>query len=148
MRGRENILKKSKRTYILTAISITTLIYLIGMYYYRKPITLHKAYSNVIVSEPGAKKIVKAELNAKLYRGIYRGSIFDFNLHFINRIEGKIILDGKDYKFNGYTEKSKLVDILGNLYENDQNTSAVFWFKMNNLDSIEFLKVGQVYFNK
>ena len=139
---------KRLRTYILTAISITMLIYLIGMYNYRKPIIIQKSYSNVIVLEPGAKKIVKAEIDAKLYRGIYRGSIIDIDLHFINRIEGKIILDGKAYKFNGYTEKSKIINILGNIYENDQNTSAVFWFKMNNLDSIEFLKAGEVYLNK
>lgn len=124
------------------------LIYLIGMYLYRKPITIHKTYSNVTVLEPGTKKILKAEINAKLYRGKYRGSVIDINLHFINRIEGKIILDGKEYRFDAFTGKSTLTNILGNIYENNQNTSAVFWFKMNDLDSIEFLKVGEVYFNK
>ncbi|MGV8983402.1 hypothetical protein [Clostridium sp.] len=112
------------------------------MYKYRRPITIHKSYSNVIVLETGTKKIVNAEINAKLYRGIYRGSIIDINLHFINHIEGKIIIDGKEYRFDAVTEKSKLTNILGNIYENNQNTSAVFWFKMNDLDSIELINIG------
>ena len=67
--------KLSKRTYILIAIGITMIVYSTGMYNYRKPITLHKTFSNVIVRDQSAKKIVMAEVNDKLYRGIYTGSI-------------------------------------------------------------------------
>jgi len=134
----------SKRTYILIAISIAILIYLIGMYNYRKPIAIQKTYSNVTLLESGIKKIVKVEINAKLYRGIYRGSIIDINLHFINRIEGKIIINGKEYRCDAVTAKSKLTNILGDVYENNQNTSAIYWFKMNDLDSIELIKVDSL----
>ena len=133
--------KLSKRTYILIAISIIMLIYLIGIYNYRKPITIHKTYNNVTVSKPDTKKISKTEINAKIYRGIYGGTVAGIDLHFINRIEGKIIIGGKEYRFDAFTEKSKLTNILGNIYENNQNTPAVFWFKMNDLDSIELLRV-------
>lgn len=136
--------KLSKRTYILITISITMLIYLIGMYNYRKPIIIHKKYSNVIVLEQGTKKIVKAEINGELHRGIYSGSIIDINLHFINHLEGKIIIDGKEYRFNAFTGKSKLTNILGNIYEDNKNTSAVSWFKMNDLNSIELINVGSL----
>ena len=51
--------KLSKRIYILIAISIIMLIYFIEMYNYRKPITMKKIFTNVIVSKPGTKKIAK-----------------------------------------------------------------------------------------
>jgi len=133
--------KLSKRTYILIAICITMIIYFIGMYNYRKPITIHKTFTNVIVRDQGTKKIVMAEINAKLYRGIYMGSIIDINLHFTNRIEGEIIIDGKDYRLDGFNGNSKLTNIIGSVYESNQNVSAVFWFKMNDLDSIELISV-------
>lgn len=140
--GRENVMKKlSKRTYILIAICITMIIYFIGMYNYRKPITIHKTFSNVIVRDQGTKKIVMAEVNAKLYRGIYAGSIIDVNLHFTNHKEGEIIIDGKEYKLDGFNGNSELTNIIGSVYENNQNISAVFWFKMNDLDSIELISV-------
>ena len=105
--------KLSKRTYILIAICITMIIYFIGMYNYRKPITIHKTFTNVIVRDQGTKKIVMAEINAKLYRGIYMGSIIDINLHFTNHIEGEIIIDGKDYRLDGFNGNSKLTNIIG-----------------------------------
>jgi hypothetical protein len=74
--------KLSKRTYTLIVICITMLIYFIGIYNYRKPIIIHKTFNNVIVVKPGTKEKVNAEINAKLYRGIYQGSIIGFNLHF------------------------------------------------------------------
>ncbi|WML34517.1 hypothetical protein [Clostridium sp. OS1-26] len=135
--------KLSKRTYILIAICITMLIYFIGIYNYGKPITIHKTFSNVIVLKSGTEKIVKAELNAKLYRGIYQGSITSINLHFTNRIEGNIIIDGKEYRFDGFNGESKPINIIGSVYENNQNTSDVFWFKMNDLDSLELLSVDK-----
>ena len=118
--------KLSKRTYILIAISIIMLVYFIGINNYRKPITIYKTFSNVIVLKQGFTKIAKIEINAKLYRGLYEGSISNINLHFRNRIEGKIIIGGKEYRFDGFTEKTKLINILGNVYENNQNTSVVF----------------------
>jgi hypothetical protein len=133
--------KLSKRTYILTIISVTMLIYFIGMYNYRKPVAIYKSFSNILISKPNIEKIAKIELNAKLYRGIYEGSIADINLHFRNRIEGRIIIGGKEYRFDGFTEKSKLTNIVGNIYENNQSTQVVFWFKMKDLDSMELLRV-------
>ncbi|MBW9159519.1 hypothetical protein [Clostridium tagluense] len=129
--------KLSKRTYILIAICITIIIYFIGIYNYRKPITIHKTFSNVIVLNTGTKNIVKTEINAKLYRGIYMGSIMDISLHFTNRIEGKIIIDGKEYSFDGFNRESNLINIIGTVYEDNQNSSPVFWFKMNDLNSIK-----------
>ncbi|MBI6872336.1 hypothetical protein [Clostridium aciditolerans] len=129
----------SKKTYVIIAISIIILIYIIGMYKYRKPITIHKTFSNVLVIKPGTQNTVKAEINAKIYRGIYRGSIISLNLHFINRIEGKIIIDDKEYNFEGYNGESKLINIIGDVHENNKDASVVFWFKMNDLDSIELL---------
>ncbi|GCD12368.1 hypothetical protein [Clostridium tagluense] len=129
--------KLSKRTYILIAICITVIIYFIGIYNYRKPITIHKTFSNVIVLNTGTKNIVKAEINAKLYRGIYMGSIMDISLHFTNRIEGKIIIDAKEYSFDGFNRESNLINIIGTVYEDNQNSSPVFWFKMNDLNSIK-----------
>ncbi|MGH4140615.1 hypothetical protein [Clostridium sp.] len=133
--------KLSKRTYIIIAICTITIIYFIGINNYRKPITLHKTFSNVTVSKSSIKKIEKIEMNSKIYKGIYKGSIIDVNLHFTNRIEGEIIIDGKEYRFNGYTGKSKLTNILGDVYEKNQNDSAVFWFKMKDLDSMELIRV-------
>jgi hypothetical protein len=133
--------KLSKRTYILIIISVTMLTYLIGMYNYRKPITIQKTFSNIIISNPNIDKIEKIQINAKLHKGIYEGSIANINLHFKNRIEGKVIIGVKEYRFDGFTEKSKLTNILGGVYENNQNTPAVFWLKMKNLDSIELISV-------
>ena len=70
--------KLSKRTYILIAISIIMLIYLIGIHNYRKPITIHKTFNNVIVSKSDIKKISKIEINGKIYRGIYGGTIASY----------------------------------------------------------------------
>ena len=116
------------------------LVYFIGIYNYRKPITIHKTFSNVIV-KGSTEKIVKVELNAQLYRGIFQGSIIDINLHFTNDIKGKIIIDGKEYRLDGFNGKSKLTNIIGSVYEDNQNTSAVFMFKMDDLDSIELLSL-------
>ncbi|WP_411682906.1 hypothetical protein [Clostridium thailandense] len=129
----------SKKNYIIIVISIITLIYIIGMYKYRKPIIIHKTFSNVIVIKPGIQNTVNAEINAKIYRGIYSGSIINLNLHFTNRIEGKITIDGKEYNFEGFNGEAKLINILGSVYENNPNNSVIFWFKMNDLDSIELL---------
>lgn len=131
--------KLSKKSYIIIAISIITFIYTTGMYKYRKPVIIHKTFSNVLVIKSGIQSTVNAEINGKIYRGIYSGSIIDLNLHFTNRIEGKIIIDGKEYSFKGFNGESKLINILGNVYDNTQNVSVVFWFKMNDLDSIELL---------
>ena len=132
-----------KRTYTLIAICcITILIYFIGMHYYRRPIIIHKTFSNVIVLKKGIKKIVKAEINANLYRGIYKGSIIDINVHFTNRIEGEIIIDGKKYRFDGANGESKLTNIIGDVYKINQNNTSVFWFKMNDLNSIELISVS------
>lgn len=138
MGGRKNGMSKlSKRTYTLILICITMLIYFMGIYNYRKPITIHKTFSNVIVVKPGTKEKVNAEINAKLYRGIYQGSIIGFNLHFTNRIEGNIIIDGKEYRFYGFNGESKPVNIIGSVYEYNKNTSRVFMFKMDDLNSLE-----------
>ncbi len=131
--------KLSKKNYIFIMISIIIIIYCIGMYNYRKPITIHKTFSNALVIKSGTKKIAKVEINAKLYRGIYGGSISSFNLHFTNRIEGKIIIDDKEYNFDGFNGESKLINIIGFVHENNPNASVVFWFKMYDLDSIELL---------
>ena len=135
--------KLSKRTYTIIIICVITLIYFIGINNYRKPIIINKTFNSITVSNPNIKKIAKIDINAKLYRGLYYGSIADINLHFRNRIEGKIIIGGKEYIFDGFTEKSKLTNILGNVYENNQNTSAVFWFKMKDLESIELIEVDK-----
>ena len=113
------------------------------MYNYRKPIAIHKTFSNVILRNQGTKEVVKAEINARLYRGIYSGSIIDINLHFTNRIEGTIIIDGNEYLFDGYNGESKVTNMIGYVYENSKNTSNVFWFKMYDLDSIELLSLGK-----
>lgn len=120
-------------------IGTITHIYIIGMYKYRKPIIVHKTFNNVRVINPDTQNTVNDEINAKIYRGIYKGAIINLNLHFTNIIEGKIIIDGKEYNFKGYNGESKLINILGDVYENNQNASVVFWFKMNDLDSIELL---------
>lgn len=133
-------MKKSyKRTYILITICIAMLVYFIGIYNYRKPVTIHKTFNNVTVLKPGTEEKVIAEINAKLYRGIYQGSIIGFDLHFTNRIEGTIIIDGKEYKFEGFNGKSKPVNIIGSVYEYNHNSSRAFIFKMADLDSLELL---------
>lgn len=129
--------KLSKKTYILVAISITMLIYFIGMYNYKKPITIHKTFNEVIVTNPSSKEVLKKttiEINAKLYRGVYTGSIVKFNVHFTNKLEGKIIIDNKEYTFWGITKESNLINIY--CFGDD------FLFKMNDLDTIHLMWLG------
>ena len=106
-RGKEKVMKKlSKSTYILVPIIIVILISFIGMYNYRKPITIHKIFNEAIVMEKGSKVVLKKttiEINAKLNRGLYRGSILDFNARFVNQLEGKIVIDNNEYSFYGGT---------------------------------------------
>lgn len=131
-------MKKSyKRTYILITICIAMLVYFIGIYNYRKPVIVHKTFNNVTIVKPGTEEKVNAKIDAKLYRGIYQGSIIGFNLHFTNRIEGTIIIDGKEYKFEGFNGESKPINIIGSVY--NQNTSRAFMFKMADLDSLELV---------
>lgn len=140
----------SKRTYILVSISIIAIICFIGMYNYKKPILIHKTFNEASVTKAGSKEILKKttiEIDANLYRGLYRGSIFNFNAHFIDKLEGRIIIDNKEYYFNGSTDKSELVNLLGSVYENSQETSEVFWLKMNDLNSIFLLGVGDNWDN-
>jgi len=138
--------KLPKRTYILIPIFIIVLIYFIGMYNYRKPIIIHKVFNEVIVIKPSTKEVLKKttiEINAKLYRGLYRGSILDFNAHFANKLEGKIIIDNKEYIFIGFTAKSNPINIIGSVYENNQSKSDSFMFKMSDLNSISLISENQ-----
>ena len=138
--------KLSKSTYILVPIIIVILISFIGMYNYRKPITIHKIFNEAIVMEKGSKVVLKKttiEINAKLHRGLYRGSILDFDAHFINQLEGKIVIDNNEYSFYGGTENSKLNNIIGSVYKNNESISDGFMFKMYDLDSIALIGVGK-----
>lgn len=138
--------KLSKKTYILITISIITVIYFIGMYNYRKPIDIHKTFNDAIITKKGSREVLKKttiKIDAKLYRGLYRGSIISFNTHFINKLEGKMIIDNKEYYFDGFTEKSKLINILGSVYENNQSRSDDFWIRMNDLESITLIGIRE-----
>ncbi|OOM77599.1 hypothetical protein [Clostridium sp. BL-8] len=135
----------SKKIYILVSISIIAIICFIGMYNYKKPIAIHKTFNEAIVTKPSGKEVLKKttiEIDANLYRGLYTGSIFNFNAHFRDKLEGKIIIDNKEYYFHGFTEKSELINIFGSVYENSQGTSEVFGLEMNDLNSILLLGVG------
>lgn len=134
--------KLSKKTYFLIITFIAISIYLVAINAYRKPIAVHKTFNNVTLFKAGTSTIVKAETNAKLYRGIYGGSIFNFNLHFTDRIEGNIIIDGKEYTFHGFNGESKPVNLIGSVYDKNQNTSSAFLFKMNDLDSLELVSTN------
>jgi hypothetical protein len=142
--------KLSKSTYILVPVIIVILIYLIGMYNYRKPITIHKTFNEAVVMEKGSKVILKKttiEVNAKLHRGLYRGSILDFNAHFTNQLEGKIVIDNNEYSFYGGTENSNINNIIGSVYKNNENMSDGFMLKMYDLDSISLIGVGTNVYN-
>ena len=135
----------SKKNYILVSIGIIVIICFIGMYNYKKPIAIHKVFNEVIVTKSSSNEVLKKatiEIDANLYRGLYKGSIFNFNAHFTNKLEGKIIIDNKEYYFRGVTNKSEPIGIIGSVYENSQITSEVFAFKMNDLDSILLIGVG------
>ena len=137
--------KISKRIYILAPIIIVILIYLIGMYNYTKPIIIHKVFTDGIVTRKDGNEELKKvviEIDAKVFRGIYTGSIWDINVHFTNRLEGKIIIDNKEYSFWGITGKPELINIIGTIHEKN-STSDVFWFVMNDLNTIELLSVDE-----
>jgi hypothetical protein len=140
----------SKRIYILVSIIIIVIICSIGMSNYKKPVPIHKTFNEAIVTKAGSKETLKKttiEIDANLYRGLYTGSIFNFNAHFRDELEGRIIIDNKEYYFHGFTDKSELVNLLGSVYENNQETSEVFWLKMNDLNSILLLGVGDNWDN-
>ena len=82
--------KLSKITYILFIIIVTMLIYFIGIYNYRKPVAIHKSFNNILISKPDIKKIAKIEIKAKLYRGIYQGSIANINLLLVTVLKEKL----------------------------------------------------------
>lgn len=137
--------KISKRIYILAPIIIVIVIFLIGMNNYTRPITIHKVFTDAIVTrKDGNEELKKAtiEIDAKVFRGIYTGSIRDINVHFTNRLEGKIIIDNKEYSFWGITGKPELINIIGTIHEKN-STSDVFWFVMNDLNTIELLSVDE-----
>jgi len=138
--------KLSKSTFILIPIIITILISFIGIYNYRKPITIHKMFNEAIVIKPSRKEILKKttiEINAKLYRGLYRGSALNFNAHLVNKLEGKIIIDNKEYSFYGITEKAELKNILGSVTDNNEGISEGLMFEMCDLDSILLVSTGK-----
>lgn len=138
--------KLSKGTFILIPIILAILISFIGIYNYRKPITIHKMFNEAIVIKPSSKEILKKttiELNAKLYRGLYRGSVLNLNAHFVNQLDGKIIIDNKEYSFYGSTEKAELNNILGSVNENNESMSEGLMFKMYDLDSILLVSTGK-----
>jgi hypothetical protein len=133
-----------KKIYILAPITIMILTYFTVMYNYRKPITVHKIFNEAIITKPGSLEVLKEtsiEINAKLHRGLYRGSILDFNAHFTNELEGEIIIDNKRYNFRGFTEKSNINNIIGTVHEKNQVVSDGFMFKMYDLDSIELISM-------
>jgi hypothetical protein len=136
----------SRKIKILISIIVIIFVSVIGMYNYRKPITIYKVFNNAIVTKSGNGEVVKKaniELRASLTRGVYRGSIINFDAHFINKLEGKIKIDNKEYYFDGYTKDSKVKNILGSVYENKQSDTAIFWIKMNDLDSMMLIDMGE-----
>lgn len=48
------------------------------------------------------------EINVKLYKGLYRGSIFNLNAHLVHKLEGKIIINNKEYILSGSTGRAAL----------------------------------------
>jgi hypothetical protein len=58
-------------------------------------------------------------------------------------LEGQIIIDNKEYYFNGFTGKSELTNIIGSVYEKNDNTQELFMVRMKDLDSIELIGVGK-----
>jgi len=142
--------KISKSIYILVPIIIVILISLIGMYNYRKPVTLHKVFNDAIVVKKSNKEMLKKttiEINTKLHRGLYRGSILNFNVNFINRLDGEIIIDNKTYIFEGFTEKSDLNNIIGSAFEKNQSRLDGFMVKMIDLDTIILVGTGKNLYN-
>lgn len=142
--------KLSKSIYILILIIIFILIYLVGMHNYRKPITLHKTFDQAIIVKKSSGEVIKKstiEINAKIFRGIYSGSILKFNAHFMNILDGTIVIDNKTYSFEGATDKSSLNNIIGNVYKNSESNSDGFMFKMVNLDSIVLIGDEKTLYN-
>lgn len=135
----------SKMIYILVPIIIVIFIYFIGMYNYRKPITVHKVFNEAIIVKKSNSEVIKKttiEINTKVHRGIYRGSILNFDTHFVNLLDGKITIDNKPYSFEGFTEKSNLNNIIGSVYENSQSRLDGFMFKSIDLDLDSIVLVG------
>ncbi len=131
--------KLKKRHYILISIILIVLIYLIGMYNYRKPIYIHKVFNDAVETKSGSKEVLKKtsiELKANLTRGVYKGSIIHFDAKYVNELEGTITIENKEYYFNGYSQGPKGTNIRGYLYENKESNIIVYFLSMYDLDSI------------
>lgn len=137
--------KITKKNIFIILISAAVFVGFISFNNYKKPIEVHKVFNNAVTRKPSSNDGLKKstiEINAKLYRGKYRGSILNFTARLTNELEGQIIIDNKEYYFNGFTGKSELINIIGSVYEKNDNTQALFMVRMKDLDSIELLGVG------
>ena len=134
--------KTNNLTFKVGFIIVIALIFSIGLHNYRKPIPIHKTFNETIIVKASNKKILKKtkiKIDANLYRGLYRGSILNFNPHFINKLEGTMVIDNKEYKFGGVTEGTNYKSALVSVFKDNQGDLSVFMFKMYDINSIVLL---------
>ncbi|WP_425446060.1 hypothetical protein [Dethiothermospora halolimnae] len=138
--------KLSKRMYILIITITITLGISIGLNIYRIPIEINKTFNKATIMEPSKDKIIKnttIKINAKLHRGIIRGSILDFDIHLIQKLEGTILIDGKEYNFHALTGPSETKRMLGGVYRDNGMGSDDFMLGIYDLESILLVGTGK-----
>jgi hypothetical protein len=134
--------KFTKKNYIFMFIGVAIIVSFVLFNNYKKPIDIHIVFNDAVIRKSNSNEGLKdttIEINAKIYRGIYRGSILNFTARLTNQLEGKITVDNKEYYFDGFTAQSELINILGSVYENSEKAQEVFMLRMEDLDSIELI---------
>lgn len=128
--------KRYKKVIWITILIILTII---GgcVYFYRKPVKVHKSYNGVIKDIKTEKLIgnvnIKLDIN---YQKAY--TIKKFKC--IDRLYGIINIDGKDYEVQGMTIVNKNGNYIGaTASENNKSKYHIFL-----LDDLEFILIGEV----
>lgn len=120
-------------------IGIIVIVLLVGVsiYSYRKPELINKSYSGVIKDINSDKLVGNSNIELSVnYQKAYKIKQFKP----IDRIDGNINIDGKDYEIEGITILNDEGNYIGATASKGSNSSYHIFF----LDNLEFILLGEL----
>jgi hypothetical protein len=117
------------------------LIVLVGLHNYRKPIPVQKTFNEAIIVKTSNQEILE-KTTISINANLHKRSILNLNGDSRNKLEGTIVIDDKEYVFDGFTQESDN-SILGGVYKDNQSYSTIFILKMYDLESIALFGIKE-----